>query len=348
VASTASGTLAANAWNSLPLSATLSPNTAYWLMYNSDGDNNLSYTTGGTNQGGWSTNSTPFGTWPASFGPAVRHNFMFSIYASSAGGPDTLPPAVTSTNPPNGATNVAVAAPVTVTFNEAMDPATITPANLELTGPGGTLVNRTVTYNAANRTATITPSSTLAGNSTYTVTVNGNPGVTDAAGNPLPTDHVTSFTTVNPAAPVVFGRDQVGAQTDSGAQNYMNGSRFVNGGATHGVTSMSVYLRGVSGGNQYQMAIYTDNAGVPGTLVASTASGTLTANAWNTLAISATLNSDTAYWLMYNTNGDNNLSFDAGAANQGGWSSGSTPFGTWPGTFGPVVRHNFVFSIYAS
>ncbi|WP_091346655.1 hypothetical protein [Micromonospora rhizosphaerae] len=35
-------------------------------------------------------------------------------------------------------------------------------------------------------------------------------------------------------------------------------------------------------------------------------------------------------------------------AGQGGWSSNSQPFGSWPSTFGPVVKSNFKISIYAS
>jgi methionine-rich copper-binding protein CopC len=349
VASTATGTLTPNAWNSLPVSATLSGNTAYWLMYNTNGDNNMRFDNGTANQGSWSSASTPFGTWPANFGSAVRTVAKFSIYATSASG-DTVPPAVTATVPVNGATNVAVNSSMTVTFNETMDQSTITTANLELRTGGGTLVNRTVSYNAGTHTATITPAAALAANASYTVTVKGAPtGVEDAAGNAMASDHQFSFTTASGGGgPTILGYNQIGAQTDEGDQNYMNGSRFITAPGGQTVTSMSVYMKGVVSPSSYQMAIYTDNAGVPGALVASTGTGTLTANAWNTLPVSASLAGNTAYWLMYNTNGNNNLSFDAGTANHGGWSSNSTPFGTWPTTFGPVVRHNYRFSIYAS
>jgi hypothetical protein len=166
----------------------------------------------------------------------------------------------------------------------------------------------------------------------------------------MASDHQFAFTTSSGGGggPTILGYNTIGAQTDEGDQNYMNGSRFITGPSGQTVTSMSVYMKGVAGPSSYQMAIYTDNAGVPGTLVANTGNGTLTANAWNTLPVSASLAGNTAYWLMYNTNGNNNLSFDTGTANHGGWSSNGTPFGTWPITFGPVVRHNFRFSIYAS
>jgi hypothetical protein len=347
VASTATGTLTANAWNTLPIAATLSGNTAYWLMYNTNGDNNMAFDTGAVNQGAWSSGATPFGAWPTAFGPATRTSAKFSLYVTSATG-DTVGPTVASTDPVNGAGGVAVNSAVTVTFDETMTASTITAANLELRDGGGALVGRTVTYDAATTTATVTPTAILAANTTYTLTVRGAPGgVRDAAGNVMATDHQVMFSTATGGAPAILGHDQIGAQTDTGDQNYMNGSRFVTGPTGLAATTMSVYMRTVAATRSYQMAIYTDSGGVPGTLVATTGTGTLTANAWNTLPIAATLAGNTAYWLMYNTNGDNNMAFDTGAANQGAWSSAATPFGTWPASFGPATRTTARFSIYA-
>ena len=71
------------------------------------------------------------------------------------------------------------------------------------------------------------------------------------------------------------------------------------------VNALSVYVGTVDAApnNQYQVAIYTDQNGAPGTLVASSTAGTLIPNAWNTLPLVATLQANTSYWLMYNTNG---------------------------------------------
>ncbi|GAA0479136.1 hypothetical protein Ade02nite_40100 [Paractinoplanes deccanensis] len=343
VATSTTGTLTANSWNTRPIAATLAANTPYWLMYNTNGDNNMSYDAGSAGQGAWSA-STPFGTWPATFGSSTRWNAKFSIYANT--GADTTAPTVTSTTPAAGATGVALNAPITVRFSEGMAAGTITPANLELRGPGGTLVNRTVTYDPAGEAATITPSAALATSTPYTVTVRT--GVTDAAGNALAGNHQFSFTTTGPSAPRL-GHDQVGGSLDSGDMNYMNGSRFVNGATALTVSQVSVYLRTVQAApaNQYQVAIYADANGSPGTLVASSTTGTLTANSWNSRPVAATLAPNTAYWLVYNTNGDNNMSYDTGTANQGAWSA-STPFGTWPSSFGSANRWTAKFSIYAS
>ena len=70
--------------------------------------------------------------------------------------------------PGRSAISVDPAAPVTATFSEAMDPATISSSTrrrraaprsgtFELRGPSSTIVNATVTYNATSRTATLVP-----------------------------------------------------------------------------------------------------------------------------------------------------------------------------------------------
>ena len=54
-----------------------------------------------------------------------------------------------------------------------------------------------MTYTAATRTVTLTPTSPLANLTVYTATVkSGASGVKDAAGNPLASDVVWTFTTV--------------------------------------------------------------------------------------------------------------------------------------------------------
>lgn len=98
----------------------------------------------------------------------------------------------------------------------------------------------------------------------------------------------------------------------------------------------------------FQVAIYSDNSSRPGNLVTSSATGTLIANSWNTLAVAATLIANTSYWLMYNTNGlssgVNNMRMDNG--DQGAWSNSSTSFGAWPSVFGLSTLALQNWSIY--
>ncbi len=109
---------------------------------------------------------------------------------------DTQPPTVFSTLPVAGAANVATGTTVRVAFSEAMDPATISGTTFQLRGPGSTVVSAAVTYESGTNTAVLTPSTALAAGTSFTATVlGGSGGVKDAAGNPLASDYVWSFTT---------------------------------------------------------------------------------------------------------------------------------------------------------
>ena len=262
---------------------------------------------------------------------------------------DTTAPAVTATTPVNGATGVGLTSPVKFTFSEPLDPTTVTSTAFELRHAGG-LVAAAVTYDGPTNTAVLTPSVALQASTVYTATAKSG-GLKDAVGNGLTADFQFSFTTGQPVA-VIVGYNQIGLNNDSGDSNYMNGSRVVNGATSTTLTSLSAFVRVIDSApnNKFQMAIYTDVGGSPGTLVASTAQGNLTANAWNSLPISATLAPNTAYWFMYNTNGSNgnvnNLAYDNGPSGQAGYSTNSIAFGTWPSTFGSRVLWAARFSIF--
>ncbi len=146
-----------------------------------------------------------------------------------------------------------------------------------------------------------------------------------------------------------------GTLIDDTDSNHLNGSRVTTGAGPVALSSLSVHVGSVSAApnNQYQLAVYTDAAGSPGTLVASTGSGTLTANSWNSLPVAGvTLGAGTSYWFVYNSNGTgasvNNMNYSSGALGQGGYSSTGVPFGTWPASFGPVVKDRLVYSLYGS
>ena len=120
------------------------------------------------------------------------------------------------------------------------------------------------------------------------------------------------------------------------------------------VASMSVFIASpisASPNNQFQVAIYSDNNGTPGALIASSASQIIVPDAWNTLLISAPVTANAFYWLAYNTNGlaanTNNVRYDSGGAS----FAYITPeaFGTWPTTFSPVGGTSTLsLSIYAT
>ncbi len=182
---------------------------------------------------------TPNGTWSA-FAPIASGEdvatsgryLQYSVVASSTNGnisptlesvtlpysasADSDPPGITGRTPAPDATDVAIGTDVAVTFDEAMNPATITTSTLTLRAEGaGADVAATVTY--AGTTATLDPLADLAPDTEYTVTVAAS--VADSSGNQLGTADTWTFTTSAPLSDLVdttaadFGAGTTGGTT---------------------------------------------------------------------------------------------------------------------------------------
>ena len=181
-------------------------------------------------------------------------------------------PTVTATSPTPNATGVATNTAIVATFNEAMNPATISTSTFTLTGPSGT-VPATVTYNNTTNTATFTPTSPLANSTTYTATiVGGTGGVKDTSGNAMAANYTWSFTTV-PAAgsyslwsPSVvpgnpFGSDsavEVGVKFTSDVAGTITGIRFYKGTGNTGTHVGNLWS---STGQNLATATFTNETG---------------------------------------------------------------------------------------
>jgi hypothetical protein len=135
---------------------------------------------------------------------------------------DTVAPTVSSTNPVNGATGVAI---ITASFSEAMNASTLTTATFTVTGPGATPVAGTVTYNASTNIARFTPTNALAASTAYAATITT--GAKDVAGNALASSHVWSFTTS-----ATTGSQTAVALGGAGVYAVLAGSTVTNTGAT--------------------------------------------------------------------------------------------------------------------
>lgn len=149
-----------------------------------------------------------------------------------------------------------------------------------------------------------------------------------------------------------YGLTTSGSLTDVSDSNFMNGTKITTTNAGY-LSSISVWVGatvGTAPNNQWQAALYADSGGNPGALIASSASGTLTASSLNTVAIQAPLAASTSYWLIYNTNGtassQNNLKYNSGGTSAS--SSAGVTFGTWPSSFGTYNAAGATFSIYAT
>jgi len=119
----------------------------------------------------------------------------------------TVPPAVTTVFPANGATSVPIGQALSATFNETMTLGTITnPTTFTVIGPGGPIAG-SVTYSGL--VATFTPAVNLANNALYTATIST--GAQSLAGTPLANNYVWTFTTITPAPSVVSVSPATGA-----------------------------------------------------------------------------------------------------------------------------------------
>ncbi len=136
-------------------------------------------------------------------GLSLAADFVWSF--RTAASLDSKRPTVTATAPVAAATNVAINTKITATFDETMDPASISAASFLVTNTTlAAAVPGSVSYSIGSRTATFTPTtpSTLAANNVFTATITT--AATDSAGNalagntavaPNAGNHAWSFTT---------------------------------------------------------------------------------------------------------------------------------------------------------
>lgn len=129
-------------------------------------------------------------------------------------------PVVESTDPINLATNVPLDKIVTVTFNEAMNPATISPATFSLqeaaksAGPlksAAADLEGSMSYDATSHTMTFIPKYVLKPATTYSGRVYAT--IKDLTGNALQTDYVWTFSTGASLSPSVIATDPINLAT---------------------------------------------------------------------------------------------------------------------------------------
>ena len=128
-------------------------------------------------------------------------NYWVDVLFELTVAPDTTPPTVVSVSPADGSSGIAAGTSVAVRFSEAMDPATVNAATIELRDPSDVVVDSSVIWSAGTLSATLTPSAGLLPSTTYTVRVQGgttDPRVKDVAGNALASTFSSTFTTAAP------------------------------------------------------------------------------------------------------------------------------------------------------
>ena len=172
-----------------------------------------------------------------------------AVWTFTTEGPDFDSPVVVQVSPLSGATGVGIGAPVTATFNEDIDAATVnTNTVMLLDGLSNTTVG-VVTYDPLARRARLDPSPALAIQETYTAVLKGGAsGVKDLAGNALIADYTWSFSTISELATSIWsgaavpevasdpstGAIEVGLKFRSEIDGYISGIRFYRGPSNPG------------------------------------------------------------------------------------------------------------------
>jgi len=130
--------------------------------------------------------------------------------------------------------------------------------------------------------------------------------------------------------------------------NILGASKIIMPNVDGNISSMSVYFssHAAAPSNKYYVGIYSDNNGIPGTLLVSSMVQSVTTNGWKTIPLSTTLKANNIYWLAVVTNGTSRLNYKFAPAN----STYSMPitFGTLPNSFTPGIGSPYLLSVYAT
>ncbi|MCF2447194.1 DUF4082 domain-containing protein [Dyadobacter sp. CY345] len=210
---TSEGWQQANFSSPIPISA----NTTYIISYHSSSGYyssvNPYFTTEKTNghlKGLADTDAVPNGVYKYSAIPTFPNenfqssNYYVDVVFELGTQSDVTPPAIVSTLPASGTTNVNISPEIKITFNEALDAGTVSANTVRLLN-GTTVVPASIAYDVSTLSATIIPTVALSYATTYTIEIiggNADPRIKDITGNALAANYSATFTTR--AAPVML------------------------------------------------------------------------------------------------------------------------------------------------
>jgi hypothetical protein len=130
-------------------------------------------------------------------GNAMQVDYVWSFSTGNV-----ILPRIISTDPLNAATNVPFNKKITATFNQVMNPSTVTAASFTVSN-GTSNIAGTFAFNGSK--VIFNPSTPLMANSNYTATITT--GVKNSAGVPIESNYVWTFTTGSVLAPVIISTD---------------------------------------------------------------------------------------------------------------------------------------------
>jgi large repetitive protein len=168
---------------------------------------------------------------------------------------DTAPPTIVSQAPTNNSTNIATNALVSVNFNKAINPISVTGSTIQLTAGTTTEVPSSISFSPDFTRVSVTPQAPLPPSTVMTYAING---VTSQAGKPVAatTTHFTTAAQPNFAGPFVVSSSVLSSQTnvpvnsafsmtfnepiDIGSYNVANVNVYGYHGAAYGVVPATV------------------------------------------------------------------------------------------------------------
>lgn len=138
---------------------------------------------------------------------------LASVTLAYDGTVDHTPPTITGRTPAPGSTDVALGSVVTVGFDEAVEPTSVTASTVRLYATGSS-TDVPASLSVSGSSVTLTPTAPLAYGTSYTVSVST--GVTDLAGNGLAAADTWTFTTLygtftSTPVPTIAGTPVVGS-----------------------------------------------------------------------------------------------------------------------------------------
>lgn len=146
--------------------------------------------------------TTIAGNYPSS--PSVNNAYYYIDAVFSKQAQDRSPLVIVGSEPTDKSYAVARSTPIRLTFDQALNPATVTTATVELRNSANQPVSRTVSVDPARRAIEVTPTETLRANMSYTVTIQ--PGIEDKRGVALSDAYSWSFTTGAATNPIDINR----------------------------------------------------------------------------------------------------------------------------------------------
>jgi hypothetical protein len=123
-------------------------------------------------------------------GNNLQQDYSWSFTTRS--NPDITPPEIIDTSPVQNSYCASVNSPVSVTFDEAIDPETLSSSSFYLHDASNNLVTSTLSY--SEPVASLHPQTNLTYNSNYIATITT--AISDNAGNGLDSDYVLNFSTM--------------------------------------------------------------------------------------------------------------------------------------------------------